>query len=248
MFHFFYIHLNGGILMLRKDNPSSIPKIAFFTAAGTRAAFFVSIFTVMIIAMALVFRQNTADADNVPVAERLGVQIIELENQPKEEPVKAVVKGSEVSEQEAIEIAKELYEEKDQEVVVFATNQTINQTPSASYHEGIEYKVTIKDEVIESIEFDVYRDVEPVQLESEWDLSHNVLDLVTGKVAIEVEMDAEWSKEKILAKAQALSAQIVASNAESGVTSVYLTIQSGTEKYVFDSEHENTLGAYQLIE
>lgn len=234
--------------MFSKTSPSPIPKITLFTADGIRAAFFVSFFTMVIIINGLIFRYHPADADNIPIAELLGVQVLEWESELETEPVRAVVKGNEISEQDTIEIAKELYEEKDQEVVVFATKQEINTTTPASYHEGVEYKVTIKDKVIESIAFDVYTDVKPIHLESEWNLNHNVLDLVTGQVTIEIEMDAEWSKEKILAKARALSAQIISSNGESGVSSVYLAIQAGEEKYVFDSEHENTLGEYQLIE
>lgn len=233
--------------MIQNTHPYPIHKITLFSAAGIRAAFFVPFFTVVIVVTGLIFRQNTATADSVPLAETLGIQIVELDRKQETGALEVALKSKGISEHETIAIAKELYEEQKQQVVVFATSQPVNEATPASYHEGMEYKVTIKDEVVESIDFDVYREVLPAQIEKEWDLSQNVLDLMTGKVTVDIQMDEHWTKETILAKAQALSTLIIANNQSSGVASVFFNIQVREKKFVFYSKHFNTLGEYQLI-
>lgn len=245
--HCYYIQLNGGIIMIQQSaSPSVKTKKTYFPTARIRAAFFILFFTLVIMICGLIFRQNTAAADTVPLAELLGYQVVELEDKQETEPVKVAVEGKSISQQETIVIAKELQTEYKQDVVVYAIAQPIKETTPASYHEEVTVKVTIKDEIIEVISFEVYKDVHPGVVGTHWDLSDNVLDLVTGKVTVQIEMDEQLSKKDILAKAQALSKKILANNQESGVATVFLNIQVGDHTYGFYSENFHTLGSYQL--
>lgn len=227
-----------------QSKKSAVQIKSAFTTAGNRAAFFILIFSFFILISSL-FRQ--ASAGEVPLVEELGYQLVELASEQPESLAQMAVHGESISEKETIEIAKELKNEKQQDVVVFATKQPIPPSATASYGEGVEYKVTVTNETIESVNFEVYEEVQPEQILSDWDLSQNVLDLVTGKVTVQLEMDQQWSKEKILGKAQALAQQILANNQSSGVAAVTLEIKTGEKTYLFDSEFANTLADYQLI-
>ncbi|MFL2100885.1 hypothetical protein [Desemzia sp. FAM 23989] len=208
------------------------------------AAFFVFFFLLSVIVAGLF---NTAKAETVSLAESLGYDLVEMTNENSEVPMEIIIQKESVSKKETMAIAKELKNEKDQEVVVFASTKPIFQQVPVEYHENVEYKVTITETKIETIAFDVYNDSQPgVAVHQNWDLSDNVLDLVTGKVTVKIEMDSQWSKEMILSTAQALSQQIIASNQESSVSSVFFEITVGKKLYLYDSEQFYTIGEYQV--
>lgn len=215
-----------------------------FSPTRISVAFFISFFLFSVIAAGLF---TTAKAEAVPLAESLGYDLVEMTNEKSEESIKVIIHKESVSKKETEAIAKELKKEKDQKVVVFASTKPISQQVSTDYREDVEYKVTITETKVETIEFDVYTDDQPdVVIHQNWDLSDNVLDLVTGKVTVKIEMDSQWSKEMILSTAQALSQQIIASNQESSVSSVSFEITVGKDLYLYDSEQFYTIGKYQV--
>ncbi|MBM6614321.1 hypothetical protein JTF06_05395 [Desemzia sp. RIT804] len=194
---------------------------------------------------------NRVDAENVPLVETLGYELVEVTNEESEAPLEVLIQKDSVSKKETMAIAKELKKEKGQEIVVFASTKPISQQAPApvGYNEDVEYKVTITENRIETIEFDVYKDSHPDAIvHQNWDLSDNVLDLVTGKVTVKIEMDREWPKDMILSTAQSLSQQIIDSNQESGVSAVFFEIKVGKGLYLYDSEYFYTIGEYQVLE
>ena len=215
-----------------------------FSPTRISAAFFITFFLLSVIVAGLF---NTANAGAVPLADSLGYELVKASKEKNEEPVEIIIQKESVSKNEAIAIAKELKKEKDQEIVIFASTKPISHHEPVEYHEDVEYKVTITEAKMETIAFEVYKDSQPdVALHQNWDLSDNVLNLVTGKVTIKIEMDSQLSKEMILSTAQALSQQILASNQESSVSSVFLEITVGKKLYLYDSEQFYTIGKYQV--
>ena len=77
-------------------------------------------------------------------------------------------------------------------------------------------------------------------------MEDNVLNLVTGEVTINVNMDDGLAKETVLSKAQALSEQILALNKESGVSSVRFHMSAGEKEYVYHSNHFYTIGEARI--
>lgn len=225
-----------------KRSTSNLKKA--FSPARISAAFFILFFLVSVIAAGLI---NRANAGAVPLAESLGYDLVEINTDKTEEPLAIIVQRDSVSKEETVEIAKEWKKDKKQAVVVFATTNTAFPETSAEYNEDVEYKITITEDKMETIEFDVYKDSQPELIEHQnWDLSDNVLDLVTGQVTIKIEMDNNWEEGIVLSAAQALSQQILASNQESGVSSVFFEINVGNQLYLYDSEHFYTIGKYQV--
>lgn len=217
-----------------------------FSPTRISAAFFILFFLILVI-LSGVF--NSASAESVPLAETLGYDLVGITDKESEETVEVMIQRESVSKNDTIAIAKELKKEKDQEVVVFASTRSTSQKIPKGYYEDVKYKVTITDTKMETIEFDVYKDSQPKDVvHQNWDLSENVLDLVTGKVTVKIGMDSQLSKDMILSTAQTLSQQIIANNQDSHVSSVFFEITVGNELYLYDSDYFYTIGEYQISE
>lgn len=212
------------------------------SAVVIRAAFFVLFFTlVLLVLWGLQFTK--AEAKTTSLAESLGYQVVEMTNGDLPEELQVVIYNTTVSEKDTIAITKELNEEKKQKVVVYASTAPVSRGKKVLFNEDIMYKVTVNDDSVETVDFDVYKDIQPDQtVDQNWDLSNNVLDLVTGEVTINVNMDDGLAKETVLSKAQALSEQILALNKESGVSSVLFRISAGEKEYVYHSDQFYTIG------
>lgn len=213
-----------------------------FSAAIIRAAFFVLFFTlVLLVLWGLNFTK--AEAKTISLAESLGYQVVEVTSGDLPEELQVVIYNTTVFEKDTIAIAKELSEEKNRKVIVYASTAPVSRGKKVLFNEDIMYKVTVNDDSVETVDFDVYKDIQPDQtIDQNWDLSNNVLDLVTGEVSINVDMDNGLTKEAVLSKAQALSEQILALNEESGVCSVLFHISAGEKEYVYHSNHFYTIG------
>ncbi|MFL2133074.1 hypothetical protein [Desemzia sp. FAM 24101] len=215
-----------------------------FSPTRISVAFFIFFFLLSVIVGGIF---NKVNAGAVPLAESLGYDLVEMTNEKSEEPLEILINRESVSKKETETIAKKMMKEKDQAVVVFASTKPMSQKAPVEYHEDVEYKVTITENKMETIEFSVYKDSQPdAVVQQNWDLSDNVLDLVTGKVTVKIEMDSQWSKDLILSTAQALSQQIIANNQESSISSVFFEIVVGEKLYLYDSEHFYTIGEYQI--
>src|SRR5690606_36192394 len=148
------------------------------------------------------------------------------ENLP--ETLQVAIYRDTVSKKDALAIAKELNKENKQDVVVYVSMAPLSSEKEVRFNEEIAYKVTVNDGSIETVDFDVYKDVQPDKtVDGNWNLEDNVLNLVTGEVTINVNMDDGLAKETVLSKAQALSEQILILNKESGVSSVLFRISAG---------------------
>ena len=216
------------------------------SVAVIRAAFFVLIFTLLFLVLwGLHFTK--AEAKTIPLAESLGYKVVEMVTGDLPEEVQVVIYNTTVSEKDTIAIAKELNKEKNQKVIVYASTAPISREKKVLFNEDIMYKVTVNDDSVETVDFDVYKNIQPDQIiDQNWDLSDNVLDLVTGEVSINVDMDGGLTKEAVLSKAQALSEQILALNKESGVSSVLFHISAGEKEYVYHSNHFYTIGEARI--
>lgn len=224
------------VTLSRKSNKKML------SAAVIRAAFFVLFFILAGLAT-WNFHFSKADASTVSLAESLGYQLVEMTNGDYSKAVKAVLYRDAVSKEDILTIAKELKKENKQEVVVYASTSPVSRGKEVLFNEEIAYKVTVNDGVVEMVDFDVYKDIQPDRtIDENWDLRDNVLDLVTGEVTINVDMDDGLAKEAILSKAQALSKQILALNKESGVSAVVFRISSGKKEYVYHSNYFYTIG------
>lgn len=225
------------------DRSNTNPKNTF-SPTRISAAFFIFFFLLSVIVGGLF---NTVNARAVPLAESLGYDLVEMTNEKNEEPLEIFINRESVSKKDTEAIAKELKKENNQAVVVFASTKPMTQQVPVAYHEDVEYKVTITETKMETIEFNVYKDSQPnANVHQNWDLSDNVLDLVTGKVTVKIEMDSQWTKDMILSTTQALSQQIIANNQESSISSVFFEIVVGEKLYLYDSEHFYTIGEYQF--
>lgn len=232
--------------MKTTDNRSKSNLKSTFSPTRISAAFFIFFFLISMIIMGLF---NRVSAENVPLSETLGYKLVEVTSEESEGPLEVMIQKDSVTKKETMAIAEELNKEKGHEVVVFASAKPISQQDPVEYSEDVEYKVTITESKMETIEFEVYRDSQPdVTVHQNWDLSDNVLDLVTGRVTVKIEMDSQWSKDMILSAAQALSQQIILSNQVSGVSTVSFEIKVGKGLYLYDSEHFYTIGEYQVSE
>lgn len=212
------------------------------TAAVIRAAFFVLIFSLVLLVLGgLHFTK--AEAKTISLAESLGYQVVEMTNKNLPETLQVAIYRDTVSKKDTLVIAKKLNKENKQDVVVYASTAPISSEKELRFNEEIAYKVTVNDGSIETVDFDVYKDVQPDRtIDGNWDLQDNVLDLVTGEVSISINMDDGLAKETVLSKAQALSEQLLALNKESGVSSVLFRISAGEKEYVYHSDQFYTIG------
>ena len=220
----------------KSNNKKTLP------AAVIRAAFFVLFFTLSLLAV-WGMHSTKSEAKTISLAESLGYQVVEMTNENLPETVQVVIYNTTISEKDTITIAKAFNEENKQEVIVYASTAPTSRGKEVSFNEDIAYKVTVNDNSIETVDFDFYKDIQPdPTVDQNWDLSNNVLDLVTGEVSINVDMDGELTKEAVLSKAQALSEQILALNKESGVSSVLFHISAGEKEYVYHSNQFYMIG------
>lgn len=212
------------------------------SVAVIRAAFFI-LFFILILLAAWGLYSSKAEATTVSLAESLGYELVEMTNENLHKTLQVVIYNNTVSKKDTIAIAKELREENKQEVVVYASTAPVSRGKEVQFNEEIAYKVTVRDDSVETVDFDVYESVQPERtIDANWDLRANVLDLVTGEVTINVDMDSGLAKEVVLSKAQALSEQILAFNEESGVSSVVFHISAGEKEYVYHSNYFYTIG------
>ena len=212
------------------------------SAAVIRAAFFVLIFSLVLLVLGVLYFTK-AEAESISLAESLGYQVEEMANENLPETLQVVIYRDTASKKDALAIAKELNKENKQDVVVYAGTAPISSEKEVRFNEEISYKVTVNDDAVEIVDFDVYKDVQPDRtIDGNWDLEDNVLDLVTGEVIINVNMDDGLAKEMVLSKAQALSEQILTLNKESGVSSVLFRISAGEKEYVYHSDQFYTIG------
>lgn len=224
------------------SHPFKLNNKKSLSAAVIRAAFFVLIFSLVLLVLSgLHFTK--AEAKSISLAESLGYQIVEMTNENLPETLQVAIYRDTVSKKDALAIAKELNKENKQDVVVYVSMAPLSSEKEVRFNEEIAYKVTVNDGSIETVDFDVYKDVQPDRtVDGNWNLEDNVLNLVTGEVTINVNMDDGLAKETVLSKAQALSEQIIALNKESGVSSVLFRISAGEKEYVYHSDQFYTIG------
>lgn len=217
------------------------------SAAVIRAAFFVLIFSLVLLVLGG-HHFTKAETKTISLAESLGYQIVEMINENLPETLQVAIYRDTVSKKDALAIAKELNKENKQDVVVYVSMAPLSSEKEVRFNEEIAYKVTVNDGSIETVDFDVYKDVQPDRtVDENWDLKDNVLDLVTGEVTININMDDGLAKETVLSKAQALSEQILALNKESGISSVLFRISAGEKEYVYHSDQFYTIGEARVF-
>lgn len=79
---------------------------------------------------------------------------------------------------------------------------------------------------------------EPIR--QSWDISSNVFDLQTGKIAIDLVIKETWPEDKLLYNLKGLSQQVLLENKQA--TSVKISASTGNNQYIYQSDQPNTIG------
>lgn len=159
-----------------------------------------------------------------------------------------VIGDSASSEKEIVEEAKALKQEKHQEVTILTYYDSNVLSEESSSAREIKYKAETTDEGVKIKNFYSNKNIAPdTTLSSQWDVSENTFDLVSGVLTIELMIEEKLSPESIIAQSRGLIELLMAYNAEKEINSIELEMKSGKENYSFDSKEVDTLVSTKMV-
>ncbi|MEK4947742.1 hypothetical protein [Carnobacterium sp. FSL W8-0810] len=159
-----------------------------------------------------------------------------------------VIGDSASSEKEIVEEAKALKQEKHQEVTILTYYDSNLPSEESNSARQIKYKAETTDKGVKIKNFYSNKSVAPdTTLSSQWDVSENTFDLVSGVLRIELIIEEKLSPESIIAQSRGLIELLMAYNAEKEIHSIELEMKSGKENYSFDSKEIDTLVSTKMV-
>lgn len=168
----------------------------------------------------------------------------EMENK---EPFAAIA-DSGSTENDIMEEAKALKQERNQEVTVVSYQGATALTEESNTENKLNYKAETTSEGIKMSNFYHNENVQSdTTLSRQWDVSENEFDLVSGVLTIQLTIEEGLSTLDILTQSKGLIGLLMTYNAEKEISSIDLEIKSGKQNYFFDSNKLNTLVSTKMI-
>lgn len=150
-----------------------------------------------------------------------------------------------ITEKDLMEEAKNLKQEKNQEVILSSYYEPTIESTSEN---EVKYIAETTSEGIKFINF--YHNATAVSdttLSKQWDVSENNFDLVSGVLTIQLTIEEGLSTLDILTQSKGLVGLLMTYNAEKEIQAIELEIESGKENYSFESVKADTLVNTKMI-
>lgn len=169
------------------------------------------------------------------------------EKMENKEPFTAIADPG-ITENDIIEEAKTLKQEKNQEVTMLSYRDSTTLLEESNSENNLNYKAETTSEGIKITNF--YHNANAnsdATLSKQWDVSENNFDLVSGVLTIQLAIEEGLSAEDILTQSKGLIELLMTYNAEKEIQAIELEIKSGKENYSYASVKADTLANTKMI-